>query len=114
VLHRKNSKEEGDGDRANSRRGSQYGESRRGPSKLGGGLGRLGQFIDPPELPRPGDAVKELAVVEAVVVGRVALGVVGGRDGCHLVSVDGVTLEKELNFLGHLTPYKNIVEVNIR
>ena len=55
------------------------------------------------ELPAPVGRIEELAVIEAVVVGRVGLGEVGGRNGGHLVSVDRVADEEVLALVGYLT-----------
>ncbi len=58
--------------------------------------------VDHTELPTPLGVVEELAVVEAVVVGAVRLGVVRRRQHRHLVAVDGVVPEEVLHFVRHL------------
>ena len=57
-------------------------------------LGR--ERVDAAELPGPAHVVQELAVVEAVVVRRVALRVVRRRQRRRLVPVDGVETEEGL------------------
>ena len=47
----------------------------------------------------PADVVEEWPVVEAVVVGAVGLGVVGRRHHRHLVAVDSVEAEEELDLV---------------
>lgn len=47
-------------------------------------------------------AVQEGPVVEAIVVGTVALCVVGRRQYRHLVAIDRVATEEVLHFFGHL------------
>ena len=54
------------------------------------------------KLPAPGVVVEELAVVKAVVVGGVALCMVGGGEHRHLVAVDGVAAEEELHLVCNL------------
>ena len=70
--------------------------------------------IDAGKLPGPARVVQEGAVVKAVVVGRVGLGVVGGRQRGGLVPVEGVAGEEVLHALrnlagrvpaGAITPY---------
>lgn len=60
-------------------------------------------LLDAAGLPGPATAVEEGAQVEAVVVGAVALGMVGGRKRGHLVPVGRVLAEEAHHFLGHLS-----------
>ena len=60
-------------------------------------------IVDDPELPRPLGVVQELAVVEAVVVRAVALGVVRRRQYCHLVAVYRIVTEEMLHFVRNLS-----------
>ena len=71
--------------------------------------GRRKKWFRPPhllvytlKLKGPLDVVEELALVKAVVVRTVALCMIGGRQHCHLVAVDGVQLEEQLHFLCNL------------
>ena len=41
-------------------------------------------------------------MIETIIVRAVRLGVVGGREDRHLVTVDGVVTEKELHLVGNL------------
>ena len=59
-------------------------------------------FINDHELPRPLGVVQELSVVKAVVVGAVALSVVGRGENRHLVSVNSVVSEEVLHLVCHL------------
>lgn len=65
-------------------------------------LHALRQLIDPAKLPRPLHVVQELAVVEAVVIRRVALRVVGWRQSRLLVPIYGIVEEETLDLLGNL------------
>lgn len=58
--------------------------------------------INCPKLPSPLVVVKERPQVEAVIVWRVGLGVVRGRQHGHLVPVDGVATVKMLHLSCHL------------
>lgn len=59
-------------------------------------------FVDAPELPGPACVVEERSEVKAVVVGAVALCMVGRRHCGHLVAVHRVHPEEVLHLLGHL------------
>lgn len=59
--------------------------------------------VDAPELPSPACVVEEGSEVVAVVVGAVALGVVGRRHRGHLVTIHRVHHKEALHLLRHLT-----------
>lgn len=60
------------------------------------------------KLPGPRGVVEERAKVETVVVWAVGLGVVGGCQGCHLVSVNRVVEEEPLDLDGNLRHFEAI------
>lgn len=61
--------------------------------------------IDGVKLARPLHVVQELPLIVAVVVGRVNLGVVRGREGGHLVSVHRVVEEEPLHLTDRITTF---------
>lgn len=56
-------------------------------------------LIDGGKLPAPGCIVQELSEVKPIVVRRVALGMIGGRQCRHLVPIDGIAAEEVFNLL---------------
>ena len=62
----------------------------------------VGFVVDGGELPLPLDVVKEWSEIKSVIVGRVRLGVVGGRHYRRFVTVDAVHSEKVLDFIRDL------------
>jgi hypothetical protein len=52
------------------------------------GLLLYNEHVNRSELARPLDIVQELSEIKAIVVGRVAFGMVGGRYCAHFVPVD--------------------------
>jgi hypothetical protein len=59
------------------------------------------ELVDGVELSRPSGVVKKRAEVKSVVIWRIILGVVGGREGGALVSVDGIKVEEALDLQRH-------------
>ncbi len=55
------------------------------------------EAVDGRKLPRPPRIVEKLAVIEAIVVGRVVLGVIGRRQRRHLVTILRIKAEKALD-----------------
>ena len=67
---------------------------------------RLREFVnfgvDLVELPREIGRVEELAVIEAIVVGRIGLGEIGRRYDRHFMTVNCILDEEELHLVGDL------------
>lgn len=61
------------------------------------------QRLNDAEMQWPASVVQYRPHVESIVVGRVGFGVVGGRDRGHLVSVNGIVLEKSFDTLSNGT-----------
>ncbi len=60
------------------------------------------KLVDLFELPRPMGIVEELPMIKAVVLRRVRLGMVGGRQHGSLVTIAGVAFKKPLHSLANL------------
>ena len=63
-------------------------------------------LINVSELPRPRDVVEKLPMIKAIVIRAVDLGMVGWRQHCHLVTIDGVAAEEMLHFVCNLQQFK--------
>merc|ERR1719228_1571376 len=59
-------------------------------------------LVNSSKLPSPPGVVQEWSVVKPVVIRAVHLRVVAWSEGSHLVSVDGVVSEEQLDLSGHL------------
>ena len=66
-------------------------------------FGLFDKLVHDGKLTRPIDIVQKLAQIEAIVIGRVAFGVVRRGDGAHFVSVHGIEAKKSLYLFGDQT-----------